>query len=45
MGDLVLKKVSLVTHDPIEEKLRPNWEGHYLGTSCHRPGMYHLKTM
>lgn len=45
VGDLVLKKMSLATQDPIEEKLRPNWEGPSQVTCCIRPGTYHLKTL
>jgi ribonuclease HI len=43
IGDLVLRKVTLATKDPIEGKLAPNWEGPYKVISCQRPGAYHLE--
>lgn len=43
--DLVLRKVSVVTRDLTEGKLKPNWEGPYWITSCNRPRTYHLETM
>ena len=36
IGDLVLKKVSLVTKNPAHGKLRPNWEGPYKIINCKR---------
>jgi ribonuclease HI len=43
VGDLVLRKVTLATKDPLEGKLAPNWEGPYKVISCQRPGAYHLE--
>jgi hypothetical protein len=43
--DLVLRKVSLATRNPIEGKLGPNWEGPYRIISSNRPNTYHLETM
>lgn len=42
---LVLKKVSLVTQDLTDGKLRPNWEGPYWVTSWNKPEMYYLEIM
>jgi hypothetical protein len=43
VGDLVLRKVTLATKDPIEGRLAPSWEGPYKVTDCKRPGAYHLE--
>jgi hypothetical protein len=43
VGDLVLRKVTLATRDPVEGKLAPNWEGPYKVISCQRPGAYYLE--
>jgi hypothetical protein len=43
IGDLVLRKVTLSTRDPVEGKLAPNWEGPYKVISCQRPGAYYLE--
>jgi hypothetical protein len=43
VGDLVLRKVTLATRDPVEGKLAPNWEGPYKVIECRRPGAYYLE--
>jgi ribonuclease HI len=43
VGDLVLRKVTLATRDPVEGKLAPNWEGPYKVIRCQRPGAYYLE--
>jgi hypothetical protein len=43
IGDLVLRKVTPATKDPVEGKLASNWEGPYKVISCRRPGAYHLE--
>ena len=43
--DLVLRKVTLATKDPVQGKLGPNWEGLYRIVDCHRKGTYHLETL
>jgi hypothetical protein len=43
IGDLVLRKVTLATRDPVEGKLAPSWEGPYKVISCQRPGAYYLE--
>ena len=43
MGDLVLRKVSLVTKNPAHGKLGPNWEGPYRVINCKRQGSYYLE--
>jgi hypothetical protein len=43
VGDLVLRKVTLATRDPVEGKLAPNWEGPYKVISCQRPRVYYLE--
>ena len=45
IGDLVLKKVSLVTKNPDHGKLRPNWEGPYRIINCKRQGSYYLEAL
>ena len=45
IGDLVLKRVSLATKNPIHEKLGPNWEGPYKVINCKRQGSYYLETL
>ena len=45
VGDLVLRKVTLTTKDPIEGKLAPNLEGPHKVISCQRPRVYYLKDM
>jgi hypothetical protein len=42
LGDWVLRKVSPITKDPTEGKLRPQWEGPYKVIRCHDKGAYHL---
>ena len=36
IGDLVLKRVSLATRNPVHGKLRLNWEGPYKVINCKR---------
>jgi hypothetical protein len=43
IGDLVLRKVTLATKDPVEGKLAPNWEAPYKVISCRRSGAYYLE--
>jgi hypothetical protein len=43
VGDLVLRKVTLATRDPVEGKLAPNWEGPYKVVRCRRLGAYCLE--
>jgi ribonuclease HI len=45
VGDLVLRKVTLATRDPVEGKLAPNWEGPYKVIECRRPGAYYLEDL
>ena len=45
VGDLVLRKVTLATKNPSEDKLGPNWEGPYKVIEVRRPGTYHLENM
>ena len=45
IGALVLQKVTLVTRDPTQGKLGPNWEGSYKVVEIHRRGTYHLEAM
>uniref|UniRef100_A0A2N9GDQ3 Uncharacterized protein n=1 Tax=Fagus sylvatica TaxID=28930 RepID=A0A2N9GDQ3_FAGSY len=45
VGDLVLRRVTLATRNPSEEKLGPNWEGPYKVIEIRRPGTYHLEDM
>lgn len=45
VGDLVIRKVSLVTQYLTKGKLRLNWEGPYQVIHYNRPRTYHLKTM
>ena len=43
--DLVLKRVSLETKNPVHGKLEPNWEGPYKVINCKRQGSYYLETL
>ena len=45
IGDLVLKKVSLETKNPVYGKLGPNWEGPYRIINCKRQGSYYLEAL
>ena len=45
IGDLILKRVSLVTRNSAYEKLRLNWEGPYKVINCKRQGSYYLETL
>ena len=45
IGDLVLRKVSIVTNDPNQGKLGPTWEGPYRVVHYSRQGNYHLETL
>ena len=40
IGDLILKRVSLMTRNPAHGKLGPNWEGPYRVINCKRQGSY-----
>ena len=44
-GDLVLRKVSQVTKDPSQGKLRPTWEGPYKVIYHSKEGSYYLKSL
>ena len=44
-GDLVLRKVSQVTKDPSQGKLRPTWEGPYKVIHHSKEGFYYLKSL
>ena len=43
IGDLILKKVTTATKDPMQGKLGPNWEGPYRIIDCNRKGSYYLR--
>jgi hypothetical protein len=43
--DLVLRKVTLTTKDPIQGKLGPTWEGPYKVVKFYKRGTYHLKKL
>ena len=45
VGDLVLRKATLATKDPIEEKLALNCEGPYKVISCQKPEVYYLEDL
>ena len=45
IGNLVLKKVSLVTKNPAHGKLGPNWEGPYRVINCKRQGSYYVEAL
>ena len=45
IGDLVLRKVTMTTKVPTQEKLRPNWEGLYRIVDCNKKGTYYLETL
>ena len=45
IGDLVLRKVTMTTKVPTQEKLRPNWEGLYHITSVAGIGTYYLEDL
>ena len=45
IGDLVLKKVSLATKNPVHGKLGPNWEGPYRVINFKRQGSYYLEAL
>ena len=45
IGDLVLRKVTTATKDPVQGKLRPTWEGLYRVVHYSRRGIYHLETL
>ena len=45
IGDLVLKRLTLATRNPVHGKLGPNWEGSYRVINCKRQGLYYLKTL
>ena len=43
--DLVLRKVTPITKDPVQGKLGPTWEGPYQIVHYSRQGSYHLETL
>ena len=45
IGDLVLKRVSLVTRNSAHGKLGPNQEGPYRVINCKRQGSYYLEAL
>ena len=45
IGDLVLRKVTTATKDPIQGKFGPTWEGPYRVIHYSRQGSYHLETI
>ena len=45
IGDLVLKRVSLVTRSSTHGKLGPNWEGPYRVINYKRQGLYYLEAL
>ena len=45
IGDLVLRKVTMATKDPVQGKLGPNWEGPFRIIDCNRKGTYYLETL
>ena len=45
IGDLVLKRVSLVTKNPAHGKFGPNWERPYRVINCKRQGSYYLEAL
>ena len=45
IGDLVLKRVSLATRNPVRGKLGPNWEGPYRVINFKRQGSYYLEPL
>ena len=45
IGDLVLRKVSIVTNDPNQGKLGLTWEGPYKVVHYSRRGSHHLETL
>ena len=45
IGDLILKKLSLATKDPVHGKLGPNWEGPYKVINSKRWELYYLDAL
>ena len=45
IGDLVLRKVTIATRDPIQGKLGPTWEEPYRVIHYSQRGSYHLETL
>ena len=45
IGDLVLRKVTIATKDPVQGKLGPIWEGPYRVVHYSKRGSYHLETL
>jgi len=45
VGDLVLRKITTATRDPLLGKLGPNWEGPYMIADYHRKGTFYLETL
>jgi hypothetical protein len=42
VGDWVLRKLNIMTRDPVEGKFNAKWEGPYRVVKCHSRGAYHL---
>ena len=45
IGDLLLKRVSLMTRNLAHRKLGPNWERPYMVINCKRQGSYYLEAL
>ena len=45
IGELVLKRLTLATRNPVHGKLGPNWEGSYRVINFKRQGLYYLETL
>ena len=45
IGDLILKRVSLITRTSTQGKLGSNWEGPYRVINCKKQGSYYLKAL
>ena len=45
IGDLILKKMTTATKDPMQGKLGPNWKGPYWIIDCNKKGSYYLETL
>jgi ribonuclease HI len=42
--DWVLRKLNIMTRDPVEGKFNAKWEGPYRVVKCHSRGAYHLES-
>ena len=45
IGDLVLRKATPATKNPVKGKLGPTWEGPYRVVHYSKQGSYHLETL